>query len=539
MATEAPVEIAPVATAAVVEITSVATAAPLEIAPVATAAPVETIAAAAPALVENIMATASVPAVEAAQPIVAPIVVDEVVDIASSVEVLMLKTSAVLDALDAPSEATVSAPEPVLSAEVGTPLMADRVPTLKVKLVPAPTAAGLVATVTEADAGFVEYVEPTIVLEPKERAPAPVAVVPVPEPIVLSLAPDVAPATPAARNDAPAWATASIDLELVPDAPPPMAAPAVSSEMAAPPTVKETRQASTADAAVLSQQARNNAVPPGAVRGARPAKKARSAGKPAKPASTIIGPAKAAVPAMNGTPSAAPAHAQAAAAKSAPPAMKVAPPTGRPQAPATSAKPHAPAHTGMPASAGAHQAKTAKPAERKAAIDSRPAPAVDSTQTLHALAPLDLAEDDASRWFVVQLELSHHEIDPEHVPSLDIFEAYRLYTVMGLIDGKLMHALRLGFFNDDISAQAVGAYLKSFFEAPEIKRVSSAERERFAERQVVPRKDVGATGMHSVIEMSSPRPVPEKRLADLAEGTSQRAPEEKSIWSRLVAPLKR
>jgi hypothetical protein len=125
------------------------------------------------------------------------------------------------------------------------------------------------------------------------------------------------------------------------------------------------------------------------------------------------------------------------------------------------------------------------------------------------------------------------------VPSLDIFEAYRLYTVMGLIDGKLMHALRLGFFNDDISAQAVAAYLKSFFEAPAIKRVSSAERERFAERQVVPRKDVGATGLHSVIEMSSPRPVPEKRLADLTEGTGQRAPEEKSIWSRLVAPLKR
>ncbi len=298
--------------------------------------------------------------------------------------------------------------------------------------------------------------------------------------------------------------------------------PAVPSEMAAAPTVKETRQAPAAGAAAPPQRAKNNVVPPGAVRGTRPAKKARSAGKPAKPASTISAPAKAAAPVMHATPPAAPAHA--AAAKSAPPATKVAPPTGRPQAPAKSAKPHAPAHAGMPAPAAAQQAKTAKPADRKATIDSRPAPAMDSTQTLHALAPLDLAEDDASRWFVVQLELSQNEIDPEHVPSLDIFDAYRLYTVMGLIDGKLMHALRLGFFNDDISAQAVGAYLKSFFEAPAIKRVSSAERERFAERQVVPRKDVGATGMHSVIEMSSPRPVPEKRLADLAESSSQRAP---------------
>jgi hypothetical protein len=535
VATAEPVEITPVTTAAEVEITSVATTAPVEIAPVATAAPVEIIATAAPAPVDNILGTTSVPAVEAAQPIVAPVVVDEIVvaeisvDIASSVEVLMLKTSAVLDALDSPAEATVSAPEPapvtiaanavvsvpvqepVLSAEVVTPVMADRVPALLAEPVPAPTADEVMAPVAEADAGYVEYVEPTVVLEPKESAPAPVAVVPAPEPMVLTLAPDVAPATPAAKDDAPAWAASLIDLELVPDAPAPIAAP--------------------------SPRAKNNVVPPGAVRGNRPAKKARSAGKPAKPASTISAPAKAAAPVMHATPPAAPAHA--AAAKSAPPATKVAPPTGRPQAPAKSAKPHAPAHAGMPAPTAAQQAKTAKPADRKATIDSRPAPAMDSTQTLHALAPLDLAEDDASRWFVVQLELSQNEIDPEHVPSLDIFDAYRLYTVMGLIDGKLMHALRLGFFNDDISAQAVGAYLKSFFEAPAIKRVSSAERERFAERQVVPRKDVGATGMHSVIEMSSPRPVPEKRLADLAESSSQRAPQEKSIWSRLVAPLKR
>jgi hypothetical protein len=488
---------------------------PVETTPLATAAPVETMAPAAPAPVEHIVAATSVPTVEAAQPSVAPIVVDDIVveelsvDIASSVEVLMLKTSAVLDALDAPAKAV-------------TPLTADRVPALLVEPVPAPTVDGAVAPVGEADAGSVEHVEPTVVLEPRERAPAPVAiapapepvalllapvaVVPAPEPFVLSLAPDVVPATPAAKDDTPAWAASSIDLELVPDAP------------------------------VPSQQAKNNVVPPGAVRDARPAKKARSAGKPARPASTIVAPAKTAVPVMPATQPAAPAHA--AAAKSAPPATKVTPPTGRPQVPAKSAKPHAPAHAAMPAPAAA-QARTAKPAERKATIDSRPAPAVDSTQTLHALAPLDLAADDASRWFVVQLELSQNEIDPEHVPSLDIFEAYRLYTVMGLIDGKLMHALRLGFFNDDISAQAVGAYLKSFFEAPAIKRVSSAERERFAERQVVPRKDVGATGMHSVIEMSSPRPVPEKRLADLAEGSSQRAPEEKSIWSRLVAPLKR
>jgi hypothetical protein len=126
------------------------------------------------------------------------------------------------------------------------------------------------------------------------------------------------------------------------------------------------------------------------------------------------------------------------------------------------------------------------------------------------------------------------------VPSLDIFAAYCLYSVAGLDQGKVMHALRLGFFADEISAQAVAAYLQSYFEAPAIKRVSVAERERFAEqRQVVARKDIGATGMHSVIEMSSPTPVRETRLADLSASAIQRSPDDKSLWSRLVSPLKR
>ena len=438
----------------------------------------------------------------------APVVVAETaLDIASSVEVLMLKTSAVLDALDAPAKTSVSRPalEPVASAAeaiVAAPVQAavasvEVVATPVVEPTPAPvalpmptlTADVVVESFVEAAAAVVETIEPTVVLEPKESAPepvtsppAPVAVVPVPQPMVLALAPDLVPAAPAAMAEAPIRTTSSTEFELVRDA-------ATSVPEAAPPL-----------------PAKSNAVPPGAVRGARAAKKARVANKPAKPAATIIAPAKPKAPTVNVAPPAAPTIS--VAAKSAAPAQQVAQPA-------------------------------AAPAERRVTIDSRRAPAMDSTQTLHALTPLELAHDDESRAFVVQLELSQDEIDPDHVPSHAIFEAYRLYIVMGLVAGKLMHALRLGFFADDVSAQAVAAYLKPFFAASAIKRVSTAERERFAERQVVARKDVGATGMHSVIEMSSPHPLPERRLADLTAGATQQGPAEKSLWSRLVAPLKR
>jgi hypothetical protein len=85
----------------------------------------------------------------------------------------------------------------------------------------------------------------------------------------------------------------------------------------------------------------------------------------------------------------------------------------------------------------------------------------------------------------------------------------------------------------------VHGYIKTHFESAAVKRVSIAERERFAERKVAARKDIGATGMHAIIEMASPKPVPEIRLADLAASSGQRPAEEKSIWSRLVSPLKR
>ncbi len=138
---------------------------------------------------------------------------------------------------------------------------------------------------------------------------------------------------------------------------------------------------------------------------------------------------------------------------------------------------------------------------------------LETTQTVRALSQLELEDEQVSRWFVIQLSVSEEAFDPETVPNLDIFSAYRLYSVAGIDQGRIMHALRLGFFSEEIGAAAVASYLTEYYEKPTIKRVSVAERERFADQRLEPRKDVGATGRHAVIEITSERYIRERRSA--------------------------
>jgi hypothetical protein len=202
--------------------------------------------------------------------------------------------------------------------------------------------------------------------------------------------------------------------------------------------------------------------------------------------------------------------------------------------PLTRVKPAIP----IAARAIAPPAERPSPPPRVPAMEVAPvnAQVIDSTQTIRALTALELRDDESSQWFSIQLVLSDEHIDLEHVPSLDIFNEYRLYTVTGLDDDRVMHALRLGFFSSALAAEAVAGYMRGFFDSPSIKRVSLAERERFAETGVTGRKDIGATGLHTVIEMASPIPLPGRR--GQAGGSSERRARG-SIWSRLVAPLRR
>jgi hypothetical protein len=147
---------------------------------------------------------------------------------------------------------------------------------------------------------------------------------------------------------------------------------------------------------------------------------------------------------------------------------------------------------------------------------SKRAISLESTQTVRALTQLELEDDQVSRWFAIQLSLAEEAFDPDTLPNLDIFRVYRLYSVAGIDQGRIVHALRLGFFTEQNAAGAVASYLAAFFEKPAIKRVSSAERERFAEQSLEARKDVGATGRQAVIEITNERYIREKRNAQAA-----------------------
>ena len=142
------------------------------------------------------------------------------------------------------------------------------------------------------------------------------------------------------------------------------------------------------------------------------------------------------------------------------------------------------------------------PAPREVKKLDEPLESLESTQTLRALTPVELEDHAATRWFVIQLACADHAFDPDAVPNLDIFSEYRLYSVAGLDQGRVVHALRLGFFREEIGAVAVASYLGAYWDKPTIKRVSVAERERFADQRVEARKDVGATGKHAVIEIT-------------------------------------
>ncbi len=108
-------------------------------------------------------------------------------------------------------------------------------------------------------------------------------------------------------------------------------------------------------------------------------------------------------------------------------------------------------------------------------------PTLDTTQTIRTLTKTEIEDATAPKWFVVQLAISDHPANLDTMPRLDIFEAYRLYSVAVMEKNVIRHALRLGFFSEKVSAEAVMGYVKTFFGEPVIERISDAEQKRFGE----------------------------------------------------------
>ena len=145
-------------------------------------------------------------------------------------------------------------------------------------------------------------------------------------------------------------------------------------------------------------------------------------------------------------------------------------------------------------------ARSRHPLRFRSIVKARGTPlsSLERRRRIRALTSLELEDEEALRWFVIQLSLSEEAFRPDSLPNLDIFSMYRLYSVAGIDQGRVMHPLRLGFFSEEIAAGAVASYLAAFIEKPIVKRISAAERDRFADQCVEARKDIGATGKHGL-----------------------------------------
>jgi hypothetical protein len=205
------------------------------------------------------------------------------------------------------------------------------------------------------------------------------------------------------------------------------------------------------------------------------------------------------------------ARAVAPVPVAAPAAVAAPVPVAAPAAVAAPVPVAAPATVAVPAPVTAAPPTTTAPKTPAA-----PAVWLETTQTVRALTARELEDAESLRWFVIQLSMADEPFNSETVPNLDIFTLYRLYCVAGIDQGRVVHSLRLGFFSEEIAAGAVASYLAEFYENPTVKRVSVAERQRFAEHRFEPRKDVGATGKHAVIEITNERYIREKRTTAAA-----------------------
>jgi hypothetical protein len=156
-----------------------------------------------------------------------------------------------------------------------------------------------------------------------------------------------------------------------------------------------------------------------------------------------------------------------------------------------------------PAAAPAAAKPAATPAAKAPALVAKH-PDLDSTQTIRALTSDELNDEMQEKWFAIQLAASEQPVNLDTMPHLDIFEAYRLYSIAIAGSGKIVHSLRLGFFKEAVSAEAVAGYLKTFFSSPTVLRISLAEQARFKDA-TMPKKPDPEVRAPNVIELDSAR----------------------------------
>jgi hypothetical protein len=130
---------------------------------------------------------------------------------------------------------------------------------------------------------------------------------------------------------------------------------------------------------------------------------------------------------------------------------------------------------------------------------------LDSTQTVRAMTSSELYDSRRPKWYAVQLVVSDKSINLDMMPRLEVFAAHQLYAIAAKQETGTWHALRLGFFPDERSAEVICGYLQTFFSSPSIVRVSEAEQTRFAP-QAAPRASVKQAASIPVSAPAAARP---------------------------------
>ncbi len=177
--------------------------------------------------------------------------------------------------------------------------------------------------------------------------------------------------------------------------------------------------------------------------------------------------------------------------------------TPAPNAPVKATKPaHAPA---APIAAAKPAMPTMPPPIRITGLATVMPPELDSTQTIRALTSAEMEDAQQEKWFAVQLAVSDQPVNLDAMPRLDIFEAYRLYSVASAGSGKIVHSLRLGFFKEAVSAEAVMGYLQTFFGSPTVMRVSVAEHGRFKDPPSIKKPVAPPVHEAKVVELNNAR----------------------------------
>jgi hypothetical protein len=174
---------------------------------------------------------------------------------------------------------------------------------------------------------------------------------------------------------------------------------------------------------------------------------------------------------------------------------------------------------------------------RNKRMSSNKALDLDSTQSMRAIDPAELYDSHRPKWYAVQLVVSDRPVNLDMMPRLEVFAAHRLYAIAAKQQSGTWHALRLGFFPDEESAQRICGYLQTFFASPSIVRVSVAEQTRFTPsakaRAAAPKP---AAAVRAPVPAAAPAaaPAPVARPQTPAQKTQVRSTRAKTLAEELM-----